>query len=504
MSTGLVMTLLFMTILIEYSTVLHLAHAYIPVVGTDGIMIDVWWGLVEKQPRQYNFAPYRQLFQLCQQVGLQVEAVLSFHQCGTNVGDSTFIPLPQWVLQVGKQNPDIFYTDQTGHRDEEYLSLGVDLVPLFPSSANTSSSLRTAVDLYEDFMKAFRQEFQDLLQNGVMKKVEVGLGPAGELRYPSYQLQNNLWSFPGIGAFQCYDKYMLSNLSISARNIGHANWGYAGPNNAGYYNSMPWQTAFFSDNGGDNYNSPYGKFFLQWYSGMLIQHGANVLSRARNVFGPNVELSAKVAGIHWWYFTSSHAAELTAGYYNTPYYNGYKDIAIMFSRYRIGFEFTCLEMTDNSQPSYCQCGPQELVALTRDTAWQYGVSYGGENALPMDGNYGAIDQVVKQSSANGKVIESFTYLRLNDGLVYNSYNFNAYAQLVSRLHALSGESFEKLKTTLKQHGRHDHEIVKEMKDVELIEKLLKSLTELSDSKKKKNGRKFGYDLFDDDSLLTFN
>lgn len=29
-----------------------------------------------------------------------------------------------------------------------------------------------------------------------------------------------------------------------------------------------------------------------------------------------VDLAIKVAGIHWWYKSRSHAAEMTAGYYN--------------------------------------------------------------------------------------------------------------------------------------------------------------------------------------------
>ena len=36
-----------------------------------------------------------------------------------------------------------------------------------------------------------------------------------------------------------------------------------------------------------------------------------------------VEVSVKVAGIHWHYGTRSHAAELTAGYYNTRHHDGY-------------------------------------------------------------------------------------------------------------------------------------------------------------------------------------
>jgi hypothetical protein len=39
-----------------------------------------------------------------------------------------------------------------------------------------------------------------------IQEIQVGMGPAGELRYPSYPEQNGTWRFPGIGAFQCYDK----------------------------------------------------------------------------------------------------------------------------------------------------------------------------------------------------------------------------------------------------------------------------------------------------------
>lgn len=50
-------------------------------------------------------------------------------------------------------------------------------------------------------MKSFRENMSDLLQSEVIVDIEVGLGPAGELRYPSYP-QNQGWQFPGIGEFQ--------------------------------------------------------------------------------------------------------------------------------------------------------------------------------------------------------------------------------------------------------------------------------------------------------------
>ena len=35
------------------------------------------------------------------------------------------------------------------------------------------------------------------------------MGPAGELRYPAYPEGDGRWRFPGVGEFQCCDKYML-------------------------------------------------------------------------------------------------------------------------------------------------------------------------------------------------------------------------------------------------------------------------------------------------------
>lgn len=100
--------------------------------GVDGVMVDVWWGIVEsKGPKQYDWSAYRSLFQLVERCGLKLQAIMSFHQCGGNIGDSVFIPLPKWVLEIGESDPDIFYTNSRGNRNKEYLSLGVDNKPLF-------------------------------------------------------------------------------------------------------------------------------------------------------------------------------------------------------------------------------------------------------------------------------------------------------------------------------------------------------------------------------------
>jgi beta-amylase len=95
-------------------------------------MVDVWWGTIEANvPMQYDWSAYKALFELIVKIGLKIQAIMSFHQCGGNVGDVVNIPIPRWVLAVGEKDPDIFYTNRSGIRDKEYLSSGVDDLPLF-------------------------------------------------------------------------------------------------------------------------------------------------------------------------------------------------------------------------------------------------------------------------------------------------------------------------------------------------------------------------------------
>lgn len=91
--------------------------------------------------------------------------------------------------------------------------------------------------------------------------------------------------------FQCYDKYLMKSLSKAAELRGHSFWG-RGPENAGSYNSAPHEISFFRD-GGD-YDSYYGRFFLNWYSQVLIDHGDRVLALANLAFEGTC-ISAKVS-----------------------------------------------------------------------------------------------------------------------------------------------------------------------------------------------------------------
>lgn len=123
--------------------------------GVEGVMVDVWWGIVERAgPRSYDFSAYQSLFRKVARAGLKVQAVMSFHAAGGNVGDTCRIALPKWVLDIGDKNPDIYYTDKSGHRNRECLSLGCDEEPMFWG--------RTPVEMYADFIEAFVEKFYPL------------------------------------------------------------------------------------------------------------------------------------------------------------------------------------------------------------------------------------------------------------------------------------------------------------------------------------------------------
>merc|ERR1712190_1104 len=185
------------------------------------------------------------------------------------------------------------------------------------------------------------------------------------------------------------------------------------------------QTSFFQN----GYQSEYGKFFLDWYFESLKTHGKNVLSSARKSLGNKIGIAGKVAGIHWWYKSTHHAAELTAGYYNANNRDAYAEIAEVFkSSANAMVDFTCMEMEDNQQPAECGSGPEELVQQVFRAGASKGVITNGENALP---RYD--DEAYRKIESYKASLHSFTYLRLNPNLL-NVDNFNKFKGFVGQMH----------------------------------------------------------------------
>mmetsp|Transcript_63216 Transcript_63216/g.112380 ORF Transcript_63216/g.112380 Transcript_63216/m.112380 type:complete len:425 (+) Transcript_63216:2-1276(+) len=384
--------------------------------GAAGVMTDVWWGITEPYPREYNFEGYKDFCDICKDLELEVQIVASFHQCGEE-GWDFYIPLPSFV----RDTPGLWFKNALGDETRAYISLFADDVKIHD---------RTPMEMYEDWIHAFAKEFSHEL-GSLIVEVMVGLGTDGELKYPSYTNPAAEFRYPGIGMFQASDEHALESLKLAAKKHGHATWGQPPSVEAtGDYNSFPNDTLFFQDNG--LYQTPYGRFFLSWYSKALIDHGSRKLAMARSALGccnRNVRLSGKIAGVHWWYKTASHPAELTAGYYNTNGMNAYAEIAEAFSKiHHAAMDFTCLEMTDSSH--WARCGPQELVKQAMSAARQAGIAFTGENAV---GFYDATGygQILSHKPPVG-YLDSVTYLRMCDAFLQPS-NLRLFAQFVAQM-----------------------------------------------------------------------
>lgn len=66
-----------------------------------------------------------------------------------------------------------------------------------------------------------------------------------------------------------------------------------------------------------------------------------------------------------WFKSRAHAAELTAGYYNTRERNGYLPIFEMLQRHGAAASFTCVEMRDCEHPIEGRCSPEGLLNQVR-------------------------------------------------------------------------------------------------------------------------------------------
>lgn len=208
---------------------------------------------------------------------------------------------------------------------------------------------------------------------------------------------------------------MRASLKASAQRMGHHEWGNSGPHDSGLYNQFPEETGFFRKEG--TWTTEYGEFFLEWYSQALIQHGDRILTAAKGVFqGTQAKLSGKVAGIHWHYRTRSHAAELTAGYYNTRHKDGYLPIAQMMGKHGVVLNFTCMEMKDEQQPENAHCSPEGLVRQVKIAAKAAGTELAGENALERYDSCGYAQVLATSRSDSGLGLSAFTYLRMNKKL----------------------------------------------------------------------------------------
>ena len=249
----------------------------------------------------------------------------------------------------------------------------------------------------------------------------MGMGPDGELKYPAQQPAPKNKIGAGVGEFQCYDKYMLALLKNHAEATGNHFWGLSGPHDAPRYNESPESTNFFKALGGA-WDTPYGHFFLSWYSSALLSHGDRLLSLASSAFsGLPVNVSGKIPVTHAWSTHRAHPAELTVGFYNTEKTDGYEAVAAMFKNHSCGMILPGMDLSEENQ---------SLMEQILKACDNHGVAVAGENSSlkgDPEKTTGNIKERISRAS-----LGQFVYQRMG-AYFFSPEHFPAFTQFVRSL-----------------------------------------------------------------------
>lgn len=328
--------------------------------GFKGVTLDFWWGFIEKSPQNYDFSSYLRFAQVLGTTSLKLKVILSFHQCGSTIGDKCYIPLPDFVHSADDK---FFYKDQNGKVNKEYISIFADHTPM--------SDGRTPVQMYEQLTEEFYSQFEDFFGRLIVD-VELGTGPAGQLHYPSYSYENG---FCGVGMFQSFGELARESFAEYTKGVQIETidqWNRARLNNMGRLNSPlvsnpnsePHNEYFFRKmdiesekcmiheaidkiDCGEmginaqgclsrgccykevqghnycyrpkevwNYKADFGKVLSHWYQQSQLTHLQTLLRISRKVLTFRIPLSIKIPCVHWMTGHPSRAAERTAGFNN--------------------------------------------------------------------------------------------------------------------------------------------------------------------------------------------
>lgn len=361
--------------------------------GVDAVSADIWWGTVEgAADNQFNWSYYDTLFQKITAKGLKIVPIFSFHQCGGNVGDTCNIPLPSWLWSK--------YNGQTLNG----VTLDVNGLKHRSEQGNFSSeTVQGWADLlvqneYTAFTAAFTARYGATYASS-LQEINVSLGPAGELRYPSYNGHDSGSGYPTRGALQSYSPLAVKSFQQFAvakyTTLAGVNaaWGSAVTTQA---QIQPPSNASFFFSSGDYRSTQYGKDFIDWYNGSLVDHGERMLDTVIAALGtsfPGAKVGYKIPGVHWSMTgPTPRAAEVASGLVRTSVDmaaantgRGYANIVGLANRVAdsgrsIVLHFTCLEFSNEDYaPQYSQA--KSLVGWLGAEAGRQGIAIKGENAL---------------------------------------------------------------------------------------------------------------------------
>ena len=356
-------------------------------MGVTAISTDLWWGLIEgRQSGVFDWSYYDRLVALLARHDMRWVPILSFHQAGGNVNDDFMQTIPLWLWgKLLETHPeldsvrDLQYVSETGDASMEYVSLWADGYVL---------------PYYQRFMSAFRDHFA--ARAGMIAEINVSLGPAGELRYPSYNAHD--WgNYPNRGTLQCYsplaEQDWRQHLVGKYNTIEALNYAFGSRYRCFGDVLMPLADSLFDNK--EYVYSAWAREFLGWYHAALVAHGRRVLLTALQVFEAGlwrkIPIGIKVPGIHWEISdpASPRVAEITAGLIRPhptlgptnqrEYVQLLEQLVPSEHRGRVAVHFTCLEMINKDYEGYSRAA--DLVGWFADAAHELGIPLMGENAL---------------------------------------------------------------------------------------------------------------------------
>lgn len=354
--------------------------------GVTAISTDLWWGLIEgRQPGEFDWSYYDRLVEVLATHDMHWVPILSFHQAGGNVNDDFNQTIPLWLWGKLLEHSeiesvrDLQYVSETGDPSMEYVSLWADPYVL---------------PYYLNFVEAFRDHYRH--QADLIDEINVSMGPAGELRYPSYNAHD--WGdYPNRGTLQCYSplaqKDWLRYLANKFKTITALNSTFGSLYNSFDEIVMPEADALFENK--KYIYSAWARELLIWYNLRLMQHGRTILESVLNLLTDKeyikVPVGIKIPGIHWEISDpiSPRVAEISAGliavHPNLSQKNSGEYVALLKGIIpeqflsRVVVHFTCLEMINKDHEGYSRA--EDLVNWMADAAHKLGVELMGENAL---------------------------------------------------------------------------------------------------------------------------
>lgn len=405
--------------------------------GATAVSSDLWWGLIQPQKESFDWSYYDKISNHIIAAGLKWIPILSFHQCGGNIGDDCTVLLPDWIwtqlaLQTGADKNAAKYVSEQGNVSNEYISCW---------------ATELALPLYKEVLDSFARHFAS--KAAYISELNISLGPAGELRYPSYNSHDRGSDYPSRGALQAYS--VLARCSF-ADYIGKKypdpaslNLAWGKPlDPAGHVIEPPRDPEHFFKMSG-HMKSQYGRDFFDWYSGSLIEHGRKLMSLAIDIFAApdsafaGIDIAAKVPGVHWRigsrkgsrFELSDRFAELAAGLikssgnqWNEAGAWGYRSLISLFKELsekskqsRVVLHFTCLEMADGDGAPGVNSLAYSLVRWVGEEAKMQGLPLKGENALSFNLYSSASWNRIRSHLAfdgNDGAYEGITFLRMSD------------------------------------------------------------------------------------------